>query len=255
MLDKTKLEAVNVKWPQCVITGKPVTKEQAREILIKTDMFFTWTYPGGNDIGYSQLLRQALGMPPVYDFHNEDKEATNALFKANEQWREEHNCLSLNHFDNNWISSCYIGGPKGWCHIDGTIGRNTNIGKWADWDEVIEDLEQLGKAFPFLDIEAHLIDCESGTGWDEEDKDQRVYLGGIHLVNGELENAEPIDPFSEICEAKLDLSYFSTETISDALKKEVASVVTPVEHSCYESRCANEQIFKIEEAIEYFGKV
>lgn len=255
MLDRSKLKEVNVKWPQCIITGKSVTKEQAREILIKTDMFFTWTYPGGNDIGYSQLLRQALGMPPVYDYRNNDREAVDALFNANTQWRVNHDCLSLDHFDNNWISSCYAGGPNGWCHIDGTIGRNTNIGKWATWDEVIEDLEQLGEAFPFLDIEAHLIDCENCIGWDEEEKEQRVYLGGIHLVNGELENAEPIDPFSDVCKSNIDFSLFSSDTISDALKKEVASVVTSVEHSCYESRCCREQIFKIEEAIEYFGKI
>ena len=249
MIDISSLYGITCKWPQCVIVGKKLTKEQAREVIIKTDLFFNSSWAGGNDEDYEKELRKRLNMPPLRSFDGSDGED---IYTQNDVWQSTHGCLSLNYLNNNWISSCYVGGPNGWCHIDGTIHSNKNIGKWPAWNEIIEDLETLAHAFPFLDICLYIIDCESCCGWGN-DEYERKCIGGIHLCNGKLETVDPIDPFSEEC--KPTDNFAGWDKISDTLKNEVASVVTPVDNSYFNSRCPNEQIFKIEEAIEYFGEI
>lgn len=246
MIDILTLSPITCKWPQAVIIGKKITKDQAREVLIKTDYFFTSDMPGGNDEKYDIELRKRLNMPPCWSYGSDN------TYEENVAWQKEHGCLQLNYLDNNWISSCYIGGPNGWCHVDGTIFNNKNIGKWPEWSEVVEDLETLGKAFPFLDMTLYIIDCESGCGWGD-DAFERICIGGIHLCNGKLEIVGTIDPFSDVCKRTNLCGLW--DGLSESLKNEVASVITPVKNSYYDGRCPNEHIFKIEEAIEYFGKI
>lgn len=250
MIDITKLnDIITCKWPQCVIVGKKLTKEQAQEVLIKTDLFFTSSYSCGNDDKFEQELRKRLNMPPMNDW-NSAREEYERIYNENQSWKSEHKVLDLNYLTNNWISSCYVGGPNGWCHVDGTIHSTKNIGKWPNWNEIVEDLEQLGNEFPFLDITVYIINCEDLCGWDDDEKDQRVCIGGIHLCNGKLEIVDPIDPFSDICRPSKNYCW---EGLPKKLRDEVAAVVTPVTASTFQSQCPNEQIFKMEEAVEYFG--
>lgn len=245
------MKDIEIKWPQCVVIGKKVTVEQAREILIKTDYFFTSAYPGGNDEKYDSELRKQLNMPPIYSW---DKDVSDRveLFKKNEAWQILHDCLHLNYFINNWISSSYVGGPNGWCHVNGNIHSAINIGKWPSWDEVEEDLQDLGKVFPFLDMCVYVMNCESGCGFNYDEDFKRECIGGLHLCNGivtEIPEEELIDPYDERCHED-NGNCFSG--ISENSKKELAEVVDVNKETSFESRCPGEHLFTIEQALDYF---
>ena len=57
------------KWPLMYTTGKPVTQEQAKEIIRRTDTFFIGY--SGNNRAYNQRVRRLLGMPPGFSDHDE----------------------------------------------------------------------------------------------------------------------------------------------------------------------------------------
>ena len=49
------------KWPQMLVTGASVTKEQALEIIRRTDSFFS--YPHGNDHAFVEEAVRLVGFP------------------------------------------------------------------------------------------------------------------------------------------------------------------------------------------------
>lgn len=247
------LPRITEKWPQCVIIGKRVTKEQARDIIRKTDYFFSYKYILGNDTEFVKELRTWMGMPPVWEY-GLGQETFYDMNKNLEEWKRKEGILQLNHFNNDWISSSYVGGPSGWCHVNGVIGSNKNIGKWPSWEEVYDDLKTLGKEFPFLDITAYIMNCESCTGFSWEPHFKRKCLGGLHLYNGNIEVVDGIDPYDDVCKENEDYDH-SWVDIPPRLKKEVEEVVTlvDIEDSYFQERCPTEHIFRIEEACEYFN--
>lgn len=224
------LKPITVKWPQCVVTGKKLTVEQAKEVLKRTDIFFTSNWQCGNDVEYENALKEKLGVPTDYEQWS--------------AWAERKGILQLNYLNNSWVSSSFVYGPSGWCHVNGTILFNHNIGKWPSWEEVYEDLETLGAAFPFLDINVHIFN-------GEECEEERPYLGGLHLCNGQISVAEPIDVNSPECQAEHHLALFKGP--SQKLLNEVAEVVKPRKFASYPETCYGEHTFRLEEAIEYFG--
>lgn len=240
----SKLKPITSKWPQCVITGKSVTIDQARTIISKTDSFFNSSLGGGNDDEYENELCIRLGMPLKYSY----TQTGEYDWEKFNEWKEKHGSIGLTYLDNNWVSSCWIGGPNGWCHIDGRIFRNSNIGKWPSWDEVREDLKKLGKAFPFLDMYAYIIDCESCEGWGDGVK--RECLGGLHLKNGKVYEVKGIDPYSDKCREELKFNIFG-DTVREDLRKEVKEVVGDV-GGYFQERCPGEHLFRMDEAVKYF---
>ena len=58
------------KWPRHLVTGKPLTVEQAKEVIRRTDTFFGgW---GGNNHDYNRWVRDAVGMPAhMFEFRRE----------------------------------------------------------------------------------------------------------------------------------------------------------------------------------------
>ena len=147
------------KWPRLLVVGDNVTSEQANEILVRTDDWYLST----NDRAWERAvdeLASAYGRP-IPPPPRSAPEAYGAHHKANREWEEKFGVLSLHYMDNERIACAWIGGPKGWCDWDGTIGcANYNIGKWPDEESCTADWVAIAEAFPYLNLHAQLISDE-----------------------------------------------------------------------------------------------
>lgn len=99
--------------PYFQLRGKPVTPEQAMEILIRTESLWSWEYHNTDVLPCyvgSDLCRNSCYNIPLH-------------------WR-----------------TC-------WVHPDGTIGQNNMFGfKYAEVHEIMEDFVPIVTAFPYLDL-------------------------------------------------------------------------------------------------------
>lgn len=183
------------KWPALAVVGKPVTQEQAMEILIRTDDL----YFSSNDSEFNNDLNEALFDIRISSSdHDSLRKAICRKLDINPEgnvWNEiqeykksflepiEH--LDLEYLRNQRIASCWIGGPHGWCDWDGNIGsRNYNIGKYPSVQEVYNDWKQIAEAFPFLELTCQLMGHEAGPedGVDQPLVEFRVKAGKVKMV-------------------------------------------------------------------------
>lgn len=169
------------KWPALAIVGKPVTRDQAMEILIRTDSLWF----SSNDREFDSQLNEYLFDIEIpvsgYDSDSDaireklgiDKNDQNSWLAVDEykqKFRKALGQVRLDYMHNSRIVSSWIGGPHGWCDWDGNIGsRNYNIGKWPSVEDVYTDWCEIAKAFPFLDLKCQLMGHEAGPD-DGEDK-------------------------------------------------------------------------------------
>lgn len=143
--EKELIDMELTKWPRLLVTGDPVTSEQANEILIRTN---NW-WMACNDKPWAELVYRLAGIEP-------GQHGMPALSAMNE-FEARAGVLDLHYLHNSRIASAWIGGPHGWCDWDGRIGAtNYNIGKWPDVDTVGEDWRAVAAAFPFLRLRAQL---------------------------------------------------------------------------------------------------
>jgi len=144
------------KWPECRVDGESVTKEQAQEILIRTQDFHIST----NDRSFVIECYRALGLKIKQEYPYHD-------WNEIDQKREEYKCLDIEYLQNARIASSYIGGPNGWLNWDGTIYQTgMNIGKWPSIQAIHDEWKQIAKSFPYLDLQCQLFSgegCEAGT--------------------------------------------------------------------------------------------
>lgn len=137
------------KWPLLLVTGDPVTEQQANEILIRTD---SWTL-STNDREWEAAAWSITGLVP-------DRYGRPGWSAVN-SFCNDLGVLNLSYLANERITSAWIGGPHGWCDWDGTIGTaNYNIGKWPGVDDVTGDWTEIAEAFPYLNLRAQLIPDE-----------------------------------------------------------------------------------------------
>lgn len=142
------------KWPGLLVSGKPVTRAQAKEILVRTDSFNFFT----NDRLWQNKVQREFGI--IADDRGADRKEY-WLQVAAAQKRIAH--LSLGYLANQRIYSSWIGGPHGWCDWNGVIfANNYNIGKWPSAGDVFEDWKSIAAAFPFLSLRSQLLDREIG---------------------------------------------------------------------------------------------
>lgn len=102
----------NVRRPYYRMRGKPVTKEQAFELIRRTDNFFA----GINEIRYSGDFVSAV------NFSN--------------------HLIHKNHFPQGY----------GWIHADGTVGTNGITYKYPEMYEFIGEWFEKLRKFPYLDL-------------------------------------------------------------------------------------------------------
>lgn len=170
------------KWPGLLVVGDTVTKEQAAEILIRTDLF----YFSSNDLQWKKMLHNAANIK----FEDEESYLAtdwDSLREAKERFR----VLDLEYLCNDRIASCWIGGPHGWCNWDGKIfSNNYNIGKWPNASAIYEEWEEIARAFPFLKLKSQLFDGETSTENSKPAIQFNIADGKVKQV--EIENIGPI---------------------------------------------------------------
>ncbi|MEU8151733.1 hypothetical protein [Nonomuraea sp. NPDC048901] len=153
------------KWPRLLVTGENVTREQANEILIRTDGL----NPCINDRVWERTVKdlaEEFGRPRPYDYSrtSDNPESWREHYAADQAWRARMGLLDLHYLRNARIASSWIGGPHGWCDWEGRIGcSNYNIGKWPSVEEVTEDWTAIAEAFPYLALHAQLV-TDEGEG-------------------------------------------------------------------------------------------
>lgn len=155
------------KWPALIVWGNPVSRDQAKEILIRTCGL---EYFSTNDTDFKKELFEF-----IYDVEVGFGEYVSFLSDAVEGGWEESQKMAdeviiktgnfydnLGYLGNEQICSSWIGGAHGWCGWNGHIGTNNyNIGKWPSGEEVLHDWEIIAKAFPFLDLTCQLLSGET----------------------------------------------------------------------------------------------
>lgn len=185
----TKEQTFNIglpKWPQCVIWGDVVTEEQALEIIRRTDTFFDGY--NGNNREFNEKAYDICKCPQMKNYDNQNSEnridGISKYFSDCDDFKKRWGYIETSYIHNDWISCCWVGGPHGWCHPDGTIGFQNNIGKWPDVEDVYNDLEILAKEFPFLHMYCTLMDGEESEAQNS--------LISFEIENGKVDIIETI---------------------------------------------------------------
>ena len=143
---------INVKWPNLLVVGDPVTREQAAQILIRTRPDYLFC----NVPGYGDVVSKMLESAPKL--------------------------MYLDYTATDRIMSCWTDGVKGWCDWNGHIGcSNYNIGKWPTVDEVTEELTKIAEAFPFLRMTVQVLDREHCEDDGAPTAEWRVEDGSVEL--------------------------------------------------------------------------
>lgn len=241
------------KWPQCVIIGDKISIDQAREILSRTDTFFSGY--GSNNDSWDEQVWDEIGLPiwdPSFDIDDYVK-YDEAMYK----FRKSHRLLDLEFLNNSYISTCFIGGVHGWCHPDGTIHFWDNIGEWPSWEDIHKDCRILAKEFTFLNIKIYLFNQEGNC---EEYYDYpKECVGGFKIKNGRvylMKKSEYLDPHAPECSASYERGKFykllgsgSLENYINTQKKNIFG--DRADLTVFRSSCG-EQFFSIDEFKEYF---
>lgn len=168
-----RLQSITLpKWPQMLVWGAPVSREQALDIILRTDPFLHSfsTYHGGNNTRWNNWAREKLGLclvdSALANTNLSTREQLDVQYKAQELLSAALGVVQTEYVSNTWASCAFIYGPHGWMHPDGSVGFIDNVGKWPDAKEVYNDWLKLSAAFPFLNLHATLMsgeECEDDS--------------------------------------------------------------------------------------------
>jgi hypothetical protein len=152
------------KWPQLMIVGDPVSEDQAKDIIFRTETFLTdpSDIAGGNNRGFNASYLRESGMADLKASGQEDWMYKHTVM---EYVRGRIGFVNLEYLHNTWASSSYVYGPYGFCSPGGEIFYDHNIGKYPSVLEVYTDFVRIAQAFPYLKFKASLYSGEHG---DEE---------------------------------------------------------------------------------------
>ncbi len=172
------------KWPRLIVIPErpePLTREQANEILLRTNGPYFHT----NDRAWEKAVADVLGIPMSLK-HLAGFSYWDMPYSAAAEWYKSIGGVGLHYLVNSRIMSSWIGGPHGWLDWDGNLGCSTwNIGKWPSYEEVQEDWSAIAAAFPYLDLHAQLI-TDEGEG---------EVAGQWRVVGGQAAMVEPVERF------------------------------------------------------------
>ena len=173
------------KWPRLIVAGDPVTREQANDILIRSNTRYLFT----NDSAWGQAVAGVYGI--TIGKYGLDHQSAQPVF-------DRLGVLDLHYLANERIMSDRLGGPHGWCDWDGTVGCNThNIGKWPTVEEVQEDLDSIAGAWPFLRMQVQLVADEGESDvaamWVVADGTAAFVEPGEQLPTADLTDAQILD--------------------------------------------------------------
>jgi hypothetical protein len=151
--------------------GKKVSKEEAAEIIRRTDSFYEELLYGNNH-EFNRTLYQESGIKADYKAIIDAETCCDMSYeylpgntyrdktKYYDKWKKKWGCLDLHIFLNHWISCCNIDGPNGWISPEGDVGGLLWGGKYGvDEDELEKDLEKVASEWPSLNFTVYYIDC------------------------------------------------------------------------------------------------
>jgi hypothetical protein len=191
------------KWPQMLVTGTPVTVEQAKEIIFATDSTLTSTWMGGgNDRRFQEWIKEITGYikinpgewgaaKPFSEMTEEekiaDRDLQNRRWRAEAALRERAGFIETSYVSNNWASCAFIFGAHGWCHPTGMISYIDNVGKWPGVREVYDDWVKIAERWKFLNIYVTLMSGESSDDATTPVVSFHVHDGIVETFEGTLE--------------------------------------------------------------------
>jgi hypothetical protein len=191
------IELILPKWPQMIVTGKPVTIDQAKDIILRTDHHLTHFVGKYQDpTEYAIHANLYVGDVSYVDYHPMQVELRKRL-----------GVICSEYVHNTWAYSSYVYGPHGWCNPDGTICFIDNVGKSPSISDILTDWTDIAEAFPYLDINVTLMSGEHG----DEDKTPvvniRVVDGKATLVPPDLSPHGDIKTTRDFSEIDFELRY------------------------------------------------
>jgi hypothetical protein len=158
-------DALNVdltKWPHMIVAGKPITKEQTYEIMIRTTSLYFCSNSKNTEDELYEILDKTLKFE--YEINKKEDEYQKRWSKCSKRQEllKQYNQLDLYYLQNHRILSCWVGGPHGWLSWANEIGScNYNIGKWPDSTEVYNEWKTIAETFPYLDLQCQLMSGET----------------------------------------------------------------------------------------------
>ena len=169
------------KWPGLLVIGDNITPEQAGEILIRTNDWYSIFSFQKNSFLLDEIKKIYQKTLPLED--------QISYIEIDEQiFNNKINRLSLNFLDNDRIDSSWIGGLKGWCDWDGAIFcNNYNIGKWPYIGDILYDLRLIIKRFPYLNFQLQLLSHEADI---EENANEVKPLVSLEINKGKIKEMD-----------------------------------------------------------------
>lgn len=167
------------KWPQMIVTGPRLREELALEVIRRTDTWFVHAR-GCNDHEGDRRLAQRFRMPHYCDFEKDPpRQASHAHC---ERWKTLWGTLETCWAHNEWIASCNSGGPRGWCHPEGVLYYDDDVGKWQSIKALRADWQDLAAAFPFLALTVTLMSAGAAEVGGQPVVSMRILEGQVTLM-------------------------------------------------------------------------
>lgn len=183
------------KWHQLLISGDKVTVDQAKDIILRTDQFFAGDAFGNNREWICKTLEK-LGIKEIdWGYYNYPDRTVNRIanmYELSDMYKANLGHIETEYVHNCWASSSYIFGPFGWCHPDGTIYHTKNIGKWPESESVLGDFHKIATAFPYLNMQAVLMDGEEFSNEETKPDNAFIISGGEVTVTSYPDDVERV---------------------------------------------------------------
>lgn len=187
------------------MTGRQLTKEQTFDIISKCDPMLQANISNlgfGNNHTFIQNARNFTLLNQLSD---------DLVYEYNQKYLVELGLQNIAYapFRINLLSSSWIGGADSWLLKDGTIFYHANISSWSSTNDVVEYWATMAAAFPFLDLNMTIFNCElstpiiviqnhlecdetipvSGLELDDEIKEEALF--NLSVKNGKVTISEP----------------------------------------------------------------
>lgn len=188
------------KWPQLMIVGDPVSHEQAKDIIFRTDSALYDPKYHGNDKQFEKRFYDTSGLTKLTEHCTSQDGDINFIkwYDILDKVEEELQYIELNYVRSSYAYSAYIGGPVGFCSPSGRIFFQENVGKWPSVEEVYQDFVNIAKAFPYLKFKATLYDNEACEDYKSPVVSFVINDGYVIITNQDFDllnwdNHPPID--------------------------------------------------------------
>lgn len=179
------------KWPALVVKGKKISREQAAEVIIRTDGLDITTNDREYELFLSELIYGTKSIDIIsFYMKNYNLDFHGACVETSKHKKTNFGILDIYYLKNQRIVSTLFTGPHGWCDWAGQIQTNTyNIGKYPEPQGILDEWKTIAETFPFLDLKCQLMSGEVSENLVYPVIEYRVKNGGVKAFkpNGLLE--------------------------------------------------------------------